>query len=114
MSRLIDADALLEFFKSMHISGNTCSPEDVIKALTNAPTVEREGWVSVPVEPDKATFIGEFSIDVTHHCSACAFLGVQEDCEVCSGNVEYVQKHTIPWTTFKKMYAEIVSAAPKE
>lgn len=45
--RLIDADALYNFFLEMHKSGNTCDPQDVLKAITNAPTVQREGWVSV-------------------------------------------------------------------
>lgn len=49
--RLIDADALYNFFLEMHKSGNTCDPQDVLKAITNAPTVQREGWVSVPIEP---------------------------------------------------------------
>lgn len=45
--RLIDADALYNFFLEMHKSGNTCEPQDVLNAITNAPTVQREGWVSV-------------------------------------------------------------------
>ena len=45
--RLIDADALLEAI---------CEP-DILKVahcihlVRNAPTVQREGWVSVPIEP---------------------------------------------------------------
>jgi hypothetical protein len=48
MSRLIDADALLETI------GNTweyTNPMTIIDLINNAPTVQREGWVSVPIEP---------------------------------------------------------------
>lgn len=40
--RLIDADALYNFFLEMHKSGNTCEPQDVLNAITNAPTIESE------------------------------------------------------------------------
>lgn len=52
MTRLIDADALLEDL-SIHLirSGSVLFSNDVLTLITNAPTVQREGWVSVPIEP---------------------------------------------------------------
>lgn len=46
MTRLIDADALLEAFKNkgFHATNEWRLIEHI---LTNAPTVQREGWVSV-------------------------------------------------------------------
>ena len=45
--RLIDADALLEALADKFVSVNG----NVIELINNAPTVQREGWVSVPIEP---------------------------------------------------------------
>lgn len=56
----------------------------------------------------KAVLSGEFFVEVEHSCSACYFHGPQEDCEVCGGEVEWTQKHTIPWTTIKEIYKKIV------
>jgi hypothetical protein len=47
MSRLIDADALLEALADKFVSVNG----NIIDLINNAPTVQREGWVSVPIEP---------------------------------------------------------------
>ena len=44
MTRLIDADALLEAIKADRYT----NAQDAIFFITNAPTVQREGWVSVP------------------------------------------------------------------
>ena len=53
MTRLIDADALLEAFKekSNTIYNKEWRLFDIEDLITNAPTVDREGWVSVPIEP---------------------------------------------------------------
>ena len=47
--RLIDADALLEAIYKIY--GANHAPQGIINLITNAPTVQREGWVSVPIEP---------------------------------------------------------------
>lgn len=47
MTRLIDADALYNFFLEMHKSGNTCDPQDVLNAITNAPTIEADSGEAV-------------------------------------------------------------------
>ena len=44
MTRLIDADALLEELDKTEW-------RHIKQSITNAPTVQREGWVSVPIEP---------------------------------------------------------------
>ena len=48
--RLIDADALLEEVNKEYIQ-NIRDRLSVERAITNAPTVQRQGWVSVPIEP---------------------------------------------------------------
>jgi hypothetical protein len=45
--RLIDADALLEVVNKIFEVGDNEHVDDVIYLITNAPTVEREGWISV-------------------------------------------------------------------
>ena len=47
--RLIDADALLEAIYKIYGARN--APQGIINLITNAPTVQREVWVSVPIEP---------------------------------------------------------------
>ena len=52
MTRLIDADALLEEIKTEEKEGVKYWPVvNLLDLITNAPTVQREGWVSVPIEP---------------------------------------------------------------
>ena len=45
--RLIDADALNKAIENL----DYVDCDAVIDLITNAPTVQREGWVSVPIEP---------------------------------------------------------------
>ena len=47
MPRLIDADALLEAMRKEDV----LKVYECIQLVNNAPTVQRDGWVSVPVEP---------------------------------------------------------------
>lgn len=49
MMRLIDADALLEAIEKRF--GKWVLLQGIKDLITNAPTVQREGWVSVPIEP---------------------------------------------------------------
>lgn len=55
----------------------------------------------------KPVLIGEFTIPVAMRCSACDFDGAQNECEVCGGEVDYLQSVDVPWTTIK----EILKAA---
>ena len=48
--RLIDADALLEKLENIDSEGGY-DVESINYLITNAPTVQRDGWVSVPIEP---------------------------------------------------------------
>lgn len=45
MTKLIDADALLEAIHKIYGTNN--APQGIINLITNAPTVQNEGWVSV-------------------------------------------------------------------
>ena len=49
--RLIDADALLEALNKQWHYIEFDGDKDVIEAITNAPTVQREGWVSIEDAP---------------------------------------------------------------
>lgn len=48
--RLIDADALLKTL-TVFDEKYTLQKSDVFHHIENAPTVQREGWLSVPIEP---------------------------------------------------------------
>jgi hypothetical protein len=52
--RLIDADALLEAIaaRTTTINSKNINKNEMLDLITNATTAEREGWVSVPIEPD--------------------------------------------------------------
>ena len=59
----------------------------------------------------KGLMIGEFKETITDVCNICASLDedeINEDCEICHGNIEYTWKHTIEWTTIKEIYAMAV------
>ena len=51
MTRLIDADALKEQIIKQYENKTLPYNGGVIGLIDNAPTVQREGWVSVPIEP---------------------------------------------------------------
>lgn len=91
--------------------------EELKKALQAAQDSKvPEGWKTVElgrVTSDmKAACIGEYRVTVTHSCSACAFHGSQDECEVCAGDIEFERNHDIPWDTVKRIYKDMLSAAP--
>ena len=51
MTRLIDADALLEAMNNFYTDEYFIGAKAVKNVITNAPAVQREGWASVPIEP---------------------------------------------------------------
>jgi len=60
--RLIDADALLEEINKkimgmVHNNAPFVLLVDVNNFITNAPTVQREGWGSVPIEPTEGMIV---------------------------------------------------------
>ena len=58
MTRLIDADALFEEIKSMLVARALGeSDETIYDVVKRAPTVQREGWVSVPIEPTEGMIV---------------------------------------------------------
>ncbi|MFI7857387.1 hypothetical protein ACIF8Z_10330 [Pseudomonas promysalinigenes] len=57
----------------------------------------------------KARLLGEFKLEVTQECSECRELDEPaEGCEICDGEGEYGQRHTIPWDMIKLIYSEAV------
>jgi len=57
----------------------------------------------------KALLLGEFKLEVTRECPECPELDEPaEGCEICDGEGEYAQRHTIPWDKIKFIYSEAV------
>lgn len=57
----------------------------------------------------KAQLLGEFKLTVTRECPECLELEEPlEGCEICDGEGEYGQRHTIPWDQIKFIYSEAV------
>ncbi|MGY2288380.1 hypothetical protein ACW9H6_01855 [Pseudomonas sp. SDO528_S397] len=57
----------------------------------------------------KALLLGEFKLKVTRECPECCELEKPtEGCEVCDGEGEYGQSHTIPWDLIKFIYSKAV------
>lgn len=57
----------------------------------------------------KALLLGEFKLQVTCECPVCCDLEEpSEGCEICDGEGEYGQQHTIPWEQIKFIYSEAV------
>ena len=57
----------------------------------------------------KALLLGEFKLQVTRECPECLDLEEPaEGCEICDGEGEYAQRHTIPWDQIKFIYSEAV------
>lgn len=59
----------------------------------------------------KSECIGNFTVTIEHLCSACAYHGEQEDCEVCGGEIKYSQKLQVPWDICKSIYKAMATAA---
>ncbi|WP_225521448.1 hypothetical protein [Pseudomonas kurunegalensis] len=90
-------------------------------AATGLPIVPIGPLVSIPDEyclmpkrltaenGAKALLLGEFKLEVTQECPECRELDEPaEGCEICDGEGEYGQRHTIPWDMIKFIYSEAV------
>ena len=72
--RLIDADALFEAIEIDHRNkrdieyGDWLYQKDALSIITNAPTVQSEGWKLVPIEPTDKMWQDAFDIyNITYH-----------------------------------------------
>lgn len=59
----------------------------------------------------KAECIGEFTFTREATCTACHYDEPQDDCEVCGGEVQYIETITVPWTSCKEIYKAMANAA---
>jgi len=80
---------------------------------SNKPTIP-QGYCLMPrrltaENGAKALLLGEFKLEVTRECPECLELDEPADgCEICDGEGEYAQRHTIPWHMIKFIYSEAV------
>lgn len=79
--RLIDADALLEAVNKIFEVGDNEHVDDVIYLITNAPTVQREGWKLIG-EP------GEY--DTVYECPKCGTRYLEQ----ADGELSCINRHT--------------------
>ncbi|MBP5119591.1 hypothetical protein HUS85_27530 [Pseudomonas protegens] len=123
--QLAERDALLERCRLAAVNGEDfdlpASLLDEIKALSASADLAAQ---PVPTVPDgycimpkrltaengaKAMLLGEFKLQSTHECPECRELEEpSEGCEICDGEGEYGQKHTIPWDQIKLIYSKAV------
>jgi len=57
----------------------------------------------------KSLFMGEFNEQVEMTCQECADCDDDEDCIVCDGSGQYIQKVPVSWSTVKDIYSMAVS-----
>ncbi|POA45577.1 hypothetical protein C1893_23260 [Pseudomonas sp. MPR-ANC1] len=92
-----------------------------LRALLDAPALARQDPVAIPdgycIMPKrltaengaKALLLGEFKVEVTNECPDCGELDEpNEHCEICDGEGEYSQRHTISWDQIKFIYSKAV------
>lgn len=97
--------------------------DDLGKRIAALMNRDSGGSLSIPTDPRtgkpmvtsamKAECIGEFSFDIEMTCYSCHEIGVEEGCEVCDGEVDYMHKATVPWTTCKDIYKAMAVEAAK-
>lgn len=64
--------------------------------------VEQEDFLSKLKGPMR----GEYEIEHECSCSACNFDGPDEECEVCGGDITYIETVTVDWTTQKEIITD--------
>ncbi|ROQ53608.1 MULTISPECIES: hypothetical protein [Pseudomonas] len=105
---------LLEGVENRHIHAcNKCRgklPTHQVEPVASIP----DGYCLMPrrltaENGAKALLLGEFKLEVTRECPECIDLEEPaEGCEICDGEGEYAQRHTIPWEQIKFIYSEAV------
>ena len=61
----------------------------------------------------KADCIGEFTFTRQNACVEC-YEVANENCDVCGGEIDYIETITVPWGTCKEIYKAMAVAAGKE
>lgn len=78
-----------------------------------------DGYVLMPVQLTaengaKGALMGEFTVTREMHCSVCDYDDTDETCEVCGGEVEYVEHVSVPWDSIKEIYNAAVKVCGKQ
>jgi hypothetical protein len=58
----------------------------------------------------KKSCIGEFTFTRENACVSC-YLERDKNCEICNGEIEYIETITVPWDTCKQIYKKMVQVA---
>jgi hypothetical protein len=61
----------------------------------------------------KAACIGEFTFPMHRVCTECLEIA-DEECDVCGGEIDYIDQITVPWDTCKAIYKAMAMEAAKE
>lgn len=116
--KLAERDSLLQ--QALQVGGLTQEWHDKVAALSasaepSAPTVSiPDGYCLMPrrltaENGAKALLLGEFKLNVVRECPECRDLEEPvEGCDVCDGEGEFAQSHTIPWDQIKFIYSVAV------
>ena len=104
--RLIDADALLKAMRKEDV----LKVYECIKLVKNAPTVQREGWVSVPIEEMVNRFLGwKLPSDFAPDC------GIEFDANKYPNHkFEPIGTNLFTATQAKAMIEYMIQAAPTD
>ena len=73
-----------------------------------------EGMQLVPINTtatQKYHVNSEFSVKIDLQCPESDVHGCEDDCEICQGQGNIVQKITIPWVTCQDIYKAMLEAA---
>ncbi|PYB84164.1 hypothetical protein [Pseudomonas soli] len=97
--------------------------QDKLRALLAQPVEQHQGEPTLSIPEGyclmprrltaengaKALLLGEFKVNVVRECPECRDLEeAVEGCDVCDGEGEFAQSHTIPWDQIKVIYSEAV------
>lgn len=61
----------------------------------------------------KAACIGEFTFTRQNSCTEC-YECADENCDICGGEIDYIETIAVPWDTCKEIYKAMATSAEQE